>query len=328
MTRRPAVSVVIPTRARGPLVSRAVRSAFAQTVHDIEVVVVVDGPDDGATREALADQADPRLRIVELESRRGAPGARNAGVQQAKAEWVALLDDDDEWHRDKLATQLSLARAATYASPIVSSRLTVRTPRAEFVLPRRVPEPGEPVSEYLTVRRGLFHGEGFVQTSTLMAPTALLLKVPFTEGLRRLQELDWTLRALDVDGTGLVMAEEPLVIWYADENRPRISFDAPWREQLDWLRCSRRLFTPRAYAAITMSVISSMAAPSHSPRAFGTLLREATRHGRPGALDYLTFAQIWLVPEKLRRKVRDRVLGRRAARQPARASAGHDGGHA
>ena len=329
MTRQPEVSVVIPTRARGPLVSRAVRSAFAQTVRDIEVVVVVDGPDDGATRQALADQADPRLRIVELDSRRGAPGARNAGVQQARAEWVALLDDDDEWHQDKLATQLELARGAGLARPIVSSRLTVRTPRAEFVLPRRVPAPGEPVSEYLTVRRGLFHGEGFVQTSTLMAPTALLLKVPFTEGLRRLQELDWTLRALEVDGTGLVMADEPLVIWYADENRPRISFDAPWREQLDWLRRNSRLFTPRAYAAITMSVISSMAAPSHSPRVFGTLLREATRHGRPGAVDYLTFAQIWLVPAGLRRVVRDRVLGRRrAARQPAAAPAGHDGGHA
>ena len=37
-----------------------------------------------------------------------------------------------------------------------------------------MPAPGEPVSEYLTVRRGLFYGDGFVQTSTIMAPTAFV----------------------------------------------------------------------------------------------------------------------------------------------------------
>src|SRR5262245_62853672 len=54
---------------------------------------------------------------------------------------------------------------------------------------------------------------------------------------------------------------EPLVIWHADEDRPRLSFDSPWEESLEWLRRSRSLFTPRAYAAHLMSVTTSMAAP-------------------------------------------------------------------
>jgi len=287
-----------------------VQSALAQTLREIEVVVVIDGPDP-ATRAALSAVGDPRLRFLELPERGGAPNARNAGVQEAAADHVALLDDDDEWLPEKLATQLALARAAEVELPIVASRLYVRTPRTEFVLPRRMPEDREPLSEYLATRRGLFHGDGFIQTSTIMAPTVLVRRVPFDPGLRRLQELDWTLRCLEHDGTGLLYAPDPLVVWYADEHRPRVSFDAPWREQFEWLQRSRSRLTPRAYAALSMSVISSMAAPTRSPRVFFTLLRDARRHGRPSRLDYLTFLQIWWVPDRVRKVVRDRLVGAR-----------------
>lgn len=306
----PSVSVVIPTRNRPGLVRRAVASALAQTLRDLEVVVVVDGPDP-ATRESLAGVDDDRVRVIELDASRGAPNARNVGVAGAGGEWTAFLDDDDEWLPGKLATQLALAEASPYALPIVSSRLLMRTPRADTLLPRRLPGDGEAPSEYLTVRRGMFHGDGFLQTSTIMAPTALLRRVPFTVGLRRLQELDWGLRCLQHDGVGLVYAEEPLVIWHADENRARISADAPWQQSIEWLRDSRDRVTPRAYAALAMSVVASMAATSKSPRVFADLLGEAVRHGKPGPIDYLTYMQVWLVPPGIRRTVRDRVLGRR-----------------
>jgi glycosyltransferase involved in cell wall biosynthesis len=306
----PDVSVVIPTRFRPELVTRAVRSALTQTVDHIEVVVVVDGPDDDTTA-ALAAIGDDRVRVIVLPAKGGAPNARNVGVLAARAPWTALLDDDDEWLPHKLAVQLAAARAAQVATPIVAGRLINRTPRAESLLPRRLPQPGEPLSEYFTVRRGLFYGDGFIQTSTIMAPTELLRRVPFTVGLRRQQELDWALRALHHDDVGLVYAPEPVAIWHQDEDRPRISLEAPWQEQLDWLRRSRHLMTPRAYAALVMSVISSMAAPTRSLTVFRTLLREARRHGRPGGWDYVTFLQIWLIPPTLRRTVRDRVLGRR-----------------
>jgi glycosyltransferase involved in cell wall biosynthesis len=316
MPPEPEVSVVIPTRFRPNLVTRAVRSALAQTVQNIEVVVVIDGPDE-ETENALAEIGDPRVRAVPLSERGGAPNARNVGVREARAPWTALLDDDDEWLPDKLAVQLDLAKSAATPLPIVATRLINRTPRAAFVMPRRLPQPGEPLSEYLTVRRGLFHGDGFIQTSMIMAPTELFRRVPFTVGLRRMQELDWTLRALSQDGADLVMAAEPLVIWHTDEDRPRVTFDTSWQDQLEWLRRSRPLLTPRAYAALTMSVISSMAAPTRSTVAFRTLLHEARQHGQPGPIDYLTFLQIWLIPEQRRRQLRDLVLKRRRpAEQP------------
>jgi glycosyltransferase involved in cell wall biosynthesis len=310
----PDVSVVIPTRFRPDLVVRAVRSVLAQTVDTIEVVVVIDGPDD-ETSAALEALGDARIRVVTLDESGGAPNARNVGVSHAQGAWTAFLDDDDEWLPNKLEVQLALAKGAKARLPIVASRLLNRTPRAESVMPRRLPAPGEPLSEYLTVRRGLFYGDGFIQTSTIMAPTELLRRVPFTVGLRRQQELDWTLRAVRQDDVELIVAEQPLVIWHQDEDRERISLEMPWEAQLEWLRASRELFTPRAYAAFTMSVLSSMAATTRSPKVFRELLREARGYGRPGATDYVTFLQIWAIPPGLRRSLRDAIVGRRRAEE-------------
>jgi glycosyltransferase involved in cell wall biosynthesis len=310
MVSSPDVTVVIPTLNRPELVTRAVRSALEQTLREVEVVVVIDGPDE-ATHKALAAIGDSRLRVLELPERGGAPAARNAGVRAARGAFVAFLDDDDEWLPGKLLAQVDLARSSTVEWPIVITRLFVRTPRTEFILPRRLPDPGEPLSEWLSVRKGPFHGDGFIQTSTIMAPVALLRDVPFTEDLRRLQELDWSLRALDRDGVDLLIVDEPLVVWYADEHRPRISDDSPVRESLAWLRKVRPLVTRRAYAALAMSVVSSMAAQSRSPKVFGSLLYESVRHGRPGIRDVITFGQIWLVPARLRRIVRDKLIARR-----------------
>jgi len=311
MSSAPEVTVVIPTRFRPELVTRAVSGVLAQTFTDFEILVVVDGPDD-ETCAALAGLGDDRIRVIVLSEKGGAPNARNVGAGAARSRWTALLDDDDEWLPEKLAVQLKLAGEARVATPIVASRLINRTPRAEYVMPRRLPADGEPLSEYFTVRRGLFHGDGFIQTSTILAPTELFARVPFTVGLRRQQELDWTLRAVRHDDVDLTFAEEPLVIWHQDEDRERISLEMPWEDQLAWLRRSQDLFTPRAYAAFTMSVLSSMAATTRSGAVFREILREARGYGRPGVLDYVTYLQIWALPPELRHRLRDRVLGRRA----------------
>ena len=80
---------------------------------------MVDGPDE-ATTSALAEVDDPRLRVVELASRSGPGGARNAGVAESRGEWVAFLDDDDLWHPRKLEVVILMARVAAEAGyPLV-----------------------------------------------------------------------------------------------------------------------------------------------------------------------------------------------------------------
>jgi glycosyltransferase involved in cell wall biosynthesis len=106
---KPVATVVIPTRNRGQRVGRAVTSAQAQTVDDIEIVVVDDAStDETATVLDAIAAADSRVRVVRNVEPGGAAAARNRGLDEAGSGFVAFLDDDDRWLPHKLERQLAL----------------------------------------------------------------------------------------------------------------------------------------------------------------------------------------------------------------------------
>lgn len=310
----PRVSVVVPTRRRPELVVRAARSALAQTVGEVEVIVVLDGADD-ATAAALLDVADERLRTQVLPQPGGPGAARNAGVHLARGRWVAFLDDDDEWEPRKLEAQLAVAEAAPDAHPIVACRVAVRDGRggAGEVWPRRLPAPSERLDEYLFVRRMPFWGEALVQTSTLLVDREVAVAVPFDERLRKHEDLDWLLRAARVPGATLrfVASEVPLATWSVEASRPRASTAPDWRGSLTWIRSVRGLVSPRAYAAFCLGWIAADAARERSFAALWRLPWEAWRRGRPRALDAVVYLGIWTVPAGLRARL-GRTLGGRS----------------
>jgi len=94
------VSVVIPVYNGARTVPHALASVFAQSFTDYEVVVVNDGSTDD-TASVLAGYGD-RIR-VSSQPNRGLSAARNAGVRASGGEYLAFIDDDDEWMREKLA---------------------------------------------------------------------------------------------------------------------------------------------------------------------------------------------------------------------------------
>jgi glycosyltransferase involved in cell wall biosynthesis len=102
----PSISVVMPLYNKEREVNRALGSVFAQTVRDYELIVVNDGSTDKGP-EIVHSINDPRIRILEQENA-GVSGARNRGIKEAKAELVALLDADDEWHPEFLETIMRL----------------------------------------------------------------------------------------------------------------------------------------------------------------------------------------------------------------------------
>ena len=104
----PDVSVVIPTWNRAELLVKAVRSALAQTLPPLEVLVCDDGSTD-VSEAAIRAMGDSRVRWLGGE-RGGRPAIpRNRGIRESRGEWIAFLDNDDEWLPDKLGKQLKLA---------------------------------------------------------------------------------------------------------------------------------------------------------------------------------------------------------------------------
>ena len=103
-SRRPTVSVIIPTFNRGWIIRDAIDSVHAQTYTSYELIVVDDGSTD-RTPDILRSYGD-RLRLIG-QVNRGVSAARNRGIAASTGRLIAFLDSDDLWLPDKLAVQVA-----------------------------------------------------------------------------------------------------------------------------------------------------------------------------------------------------------------------------
>jgi len=107
-SRPPKVTVVTPAFNVGKYIGEAVDSVLRQTFADFEYIVVDDGSTDNSIDVVRAHAGDdPRFRLVPGEHR-GLSAARNIGIRESKAKYIAYLDGDDRWHPRFLERQVAL----------------------------------------------------------------------------------------------------------------------------------------------------------------------------------------------------------------------------
>lgn len=109
----PKVSCVIPSYKRSDTVTRAIDSVLAQTYPNMEVCVVDDNEPGDAYSLHLHQlleryRHDSRVRCIQQEKHVNGAVARNAGIQAAQGEFIAFLDDDDEWLPEKISRQMEV----------------------------------------------------------------------------------------------------------------------------------------------------------------------------------------------------------------------------
>ncbi len=105
------VTAIITTHKRNPeIVERALKSVIAQTYHVEDVIIVDDSPSDFEHRmdvkKMVKGYADRNVKYIEHTQCQGACAARNTGIAASRGEFVAFLDDDDEWKPEKIEKQL------------------------------------------------------------------------------------------------------------------------------------------------------------------------------------------------------------------------------
>lgn len=102
----PLVSIIIPTYNRAKLVGRAIKSVVSQTWQgNMEIIIVSDGSTD-STEKMIISFNDPRINFIKHKKSRGPSAARNTGLLASNANYIAFLDDDDEWMPNKLEIQI------------------------------------------------------------------------------------------------------------------------------------------------------------------------------------------------------------------------------
>jgi glycosyltransferase involved in cell wall biosynthesis len=107
----PKVSIIIPTNNRPRLLVRAIQSVLNQTFQDFEIIVVDDGVKKRSDR-VIQEIGDNRIRYIQHPMELGGAAARNTGIKNARGEFIAFLDDDDEWLKQKLEKQIAVFEEA------------------------------------------------------------------------------------------------------------------------------------------------------------------------------------------------------------------------
>jgi GT2 family glycosyltransferase len=212
------VSVVLPTYDRPDLLGRAIESVLSQSYRSWELIVVDDNSPDSAARlgtERFMARfvEDARVKYLRHEVNRGGAAARNTGIRAAAGEFVAFLDDDDEWEPAKLERQVAaLERAQPTAAVAYCGFRKVFDDSGLVKLVLPVP-PRHGLDE-------LFRRNTIGTTSAIMCRRQALLDVGlFDETLPRRQDIDLYVRL--ARRSEFVPIPEVLLTWHR-HGRPSI----------------------------------------------------------------------------------------------------------
>ena len=211
------VSVVIPTHNREDLLGRAVDSALAQTYQNIEIIVVSDGSED-RTDEIMKEyeQKNTNVKYISYHPGMGGNHARNEGIKAANGEWVAFLDDDDEWHTDKIARQIHAAKKDLKIGLVCTAINSVddATGKSSIYIP---PAPKDCSVEIL-------RGNCIGSTTTVMMKHDVLDKCGmFDEDLKAKQDFELWIRACQF--TKVACVRKPCVEYHNLVSNGQISWD-------------------------------------------------------------------------------------------------------
>jgi glycosyltransferase involved in cell wall biosynthesis len=134
----PEVSVIIPTYNRAHLIGRAILSVLRQSYQDFEIIVLDDCSTDNT--EELIDEMkkkDKRIRYIRHEKNKGPAVARNSGIKNAKGEYIAFQDSDDEWLPEKLEKQIKIFRKEKHNIGVVyTGMLRIRNNKIKNIPPK------------------------------------------------------------------------------------------------------------------------------------------------------------------------------------------------
>ncbi len=217
MSGQGSVSVVIPTWNRATSLEEAVRSALAQTIRPLEVLVCDDGSEDGS-EGIVRSIGDPRVRWIPGDHSGRPAIPRNRGIGVACGEWLAFLDSDDTWLPEKLEKQLSLA-AESGCRAVCSNAY------------QRVPGKGEDglLLERMADRIAfddLLRGNHVICSSTLVETSIVRRASGFPEAIEMRGFEDYALWLRIATMTDFAYVSEPL-LRYNDDPEGSIRRDSP-----------------------------------------------------------------------------------------------------
>jgi len=191
----PAVSVIIPAYQTTQYIAQALDSVLAQTFQDFEIIVVNDGSPDTPELERVLQPYMSRIVYIK-QPNGGLAQARNAGIRRSRAPLIALLDSDDYWHKDFLATQVRAFAEDPAADAVYPNAFLVNNPKTAGKTYMDIyPSSGEVTFLSLVNKTCTVMGPGMTIQQAILERAGL-----YDPELRIVEDLDLWLRMVKLGG--------------------------------------------------------------------------------------------------------------------------------
>ncbi|WP_299411951.1 glycosyltransferase [Acaryochloris sp. IP29b_bin.148] len=205
---KPTVTVVIPAYNIDSYIEDALTSLQQQSLENFEALIVDDGSTDNTSYIAHQFcQRDARFRLLQKENG-GLSSARNHGIRAAQSPYIALLDGDDRYEPDKLASHVRLLDQYSQVGVVYSASKVIRDD-GEVTWMRLSGKPIEPDPlEALLYKNFVGHGSNAVFRCCLVDEIGL-----FDESLKSIEDLDFWLRIAALQSWQFHRVPTPLVCY-------------------------------------------------------------------------------------------------------------------
>lgn len=114
MNKNDLVSIVMPSYNTAKFIEETINSVLNQTYKNWELIIVDDYSIDN-TDDIVSKFTDDRIRYIKNEKNYGAAVSRNIALRKARGRWIAFLDSDDLWHKEKLERQIKFMKENNYS---------------------------------------------------------------------------------------------------------------------------------------------------------------------------------------------------------------------
>ncbi len=208
----PKISVILPTYSRRRILPRTIASVLAQDEKEFELIIIDDCSVDD-TPAYLASLDDPRIRVLRPANNLGTAGARNLGLEEARADIVALLDDDDVYLERRLSATLAVFAHEPEVVATLSSSVKFDLKRTQIA---RMPE--------LTLAPAAFEWAlicdliGVEGTSITVRRQTALDVGGFCHGMKWIDDREFLIRA-SRHGSGHLIAEALWQKYWSDDGQ-------------------------------------------------------------------------------------------------------------
>lgn len=222
---------MIPAYNNARFLPAALDSVLAQTIRDLEIVVVDDGSTDDTGR--VLDAYLGRVRVIR-QGNAGPAAARNRGAREARGRWIAFLDADDAWDQHRLERMLGHldghpdVEVVATAARVMDDR---GTPTGQ-VLPRQSSRGRLTTLDFLTGDKGTINGSGI-----LIARERFLAAGGFAPAFRTAEDCELWLRLSR--RSPIAFLDEPLLLYRVHAGNlsaDRLDNARAWIEVLEKLR--------------------------------------------------------------------------------------------